>query len=387
MTGFSPKTGKVTVLAAVLWSIVPLPRERSCAAPLKEAINVGEIGATTGAEASYGVATHQGVAMAVREINRTGGIRGKRLRIIQIDSKGTTEAAVAAAGRLIKEEGVVALIGETASSRSLAIAAVAQQARIPMISPSATSPKVTEAGSYIFRVCFTDPFQGFAMAKFARLSLKFDRIAVMYDATDSYSNGLAEYFSRTFSELGGKVVGQETYKSGDIDFKKQLTALASAGSQAIFVPGYYSEVGLISRQARSVGIKLPLLGGDGWDSPNLLKVSGKSIEGGYFSNHFSAEGGSPAGKNFARQFKKRYREEPSGLAAMGYDATMVLADAMRRATAVKPEAVRDALAETVNFPGVTGSITIDDKRNAVKPAVIMRIKNGKFVYESTIRSG
>lgn len=361
--------------------------QQAIASKLESTIRIGEIGATTGSEASYGVATHQGVAMAVKEINKSGGLLGKRLKLIHVDSKGNREDSLAAATRLVKEEGVVALIGETASTRTVDVAEIAQKLKVPMISPSATNPKVTAVGDYIFRVCFIDPFQGQAMAKFARQRLRVEKIGVLYDEADNYSSGLAQNFSKSFVELGGGVVTKQTYKTGDIDFKSQLVTLSKASPQAIFIPGYYSQVGLISRQARGVGIKVPLLGGDGWDSPNLVKIGGKAIEGGYFTNHYSPEMGTQRGRNFVRRFRKLYRSIPSGLAAMGYDAMMVLADAIKRAASTEPAAIREALSGTKNFPGVTGTITIDASRNAVKPAVIMKILNGGFVYESTIRPG
>ena len=350
-------------------------------------IKIGEVGSTTGSEATFGVATHQGVDLAIKEINATGGIKGKKLKVILLDNQGKPEEAATATTRLITQDKVTAIIGEVASSRSLAMAPIAQQNKIPMISPSSTNPKVTAIGDYIFRVCFIDPFQGFVMARFAAENLKIKRVAILRDVKNDYSVGLAKYFTETFKKLGGDIVLDQSYSAGDIDFKSQLTAIRATKPDAIFVPGYYTEVGLIARQARSLGLKVPLLGGDGWDSPKLLQIGGKAMEGAYFSNHYSAEDKSPHVQAFIDRYRKAYKDTPSGLAAMGFDATMVLADAMKRAKSLSTSDIRAALAGTKDFQGVTGRISIDQERNAVKPAVVLKVVNGSFAYESTIRPG
>lgn len=350
-------------------------------------IKIGEVGSMTGSEATFGVATHQGVELAIKEINANGGVKGKNLQVITLDDQGKPEEAATAVTRLITQDKVTAIIGEVASSRSLAMAPIAQQYKIPMVSPSSTNPKVTEIGDYIFRVCFIDPFQGFVMARFAAENLKVKKVAILRDVKNDYSVGLAKFFTETFKKLGGEIVVDQSYSAGDIDFKSQLTAIRGKKPDAIFVPGYYTEVGLIARQARNLGIKVPLLGGDGWDSPKLLQIGGKAIDGAYFSNHYSAEDKSPVVQVFIDKYRKSYKEVPSGLAAMGYDATMVLADAMKRAKSLSTADIRAALANTKDFQGVTGRISIDQQRNAVKPAVVLKVVNGNFVYESTIRPG
>ncbi|NDE13913.1 ABC transporter substrate-binding protein [bacterium] len=374
------------VLAALTLSVAAMFPGKP-AAGANDVIKIGEVGSTTGSEATFGVATHQGVELAVNEINSTGGIKGKKLQVILLDDQGKPEEAATAVTRLITQDKVTAVIGEVASSRSLAMAPIAQQNKIPMISPSSTNPKVTDIGDYIFRVCFIDPFQGYVMAKFAAENLKFKRVAILRDVKNDYSVGLAKFFAETFKKLGGEIVVDQSYSAGDIDFKSQLTAIRAAKPEAIFVPGYYTEVGLIARQARSLGIKAPLLGGDGWDSPKLLQIGGKAIEGAYFSNHYSAEDKSPHVQAFIGRYRKEYKQVPSGLAAMGFDAAMVLADAMKRAKSMNPADIRAALATTKDFQGVTGRISIDQQRNAVKPAVVLKVVNGSFVYESTIRPG
>jgi branched-chain amino acid transport system substrate-binding protein len=253
-----------------------------------------------------------------------------------------------------------------------------------MMSPSSTNPKVTQMGDYIFRVCFIDPFQGKVMAKFAAENLKAKKIAILRDVKNDYSMGLANYFTDTFKTLGGTIVVDQSYSAGDVDFKAQLTAIRAQNPDAIFVPGYYTEVGLIARQARELGITVPLLGGDGWDSPKLKEIGGDAMSNSYFSNHYSAEDKSPVVQEFITKFKAAYGEVPDGLAAMGYDAAEVLADAMKRAPTLKSEDVRLALTQTKDYPGVTGKITIDPNRDAVKSAVVLKVTKGDFSYQTTI---
>jgi branched-chain amino acid transport system substrate-binding protein len=262
---------------------------------------------------------------------------------------------------------------------------VAQRRKIPMVSPSSTNPKVTEVGDYIFRVCFLDPFQGKAMATFARNGLKIERVAILRDVKNDYSIGLADAFKAAFTgSLGGTIVVEQSYSQGDTDFSAQLTAIKNSRAQAIFVPGYYSEVGTIARTAERLGLKLPLLGGDGWDAPDLVKIGGSALDGSYFSNHFAPDVATAKAQKFVADFKAAYRTEPTGLGALGYDAASVLVDAIKRAKAVEPKAIRDALAQTKDFEAVSGKITIDAQRNAQKSAVVVKIENGKLKYETTI---
>jgi branched-chain amino acid transport system substrate-binding protein len=285
---------------------------------------------------------------------------------------------------VITSDNVVAILGEVASSLSLAAAPVAQQNGIPMISPSSTNPGITQIGDYIFRVCFIDPFQGLVMAKFAANTLKVTDVAVLRDIKNDYSVGLADAFIESFTMMNGKIVSDESYSAGDTDFSAQLTSMRATNPQAIFIPGYYTEVGLIARQARQLGITVPLLGGDGWDSPALTEIGGPALNNSYFSNHYSADDQSPAIQKFVTDYRAKYGETPDGLAALAYDAARILFDAMTRAGTTDAAPVRDALAQTRDFPGVTGVITIDAQRNAVKPAVVLEVKDGKLVYVETI---
>jgi branched-chain amino acid transport system substrate-binding protein len=353
--------------------------------PESNDILIGEYGALTGSIASFGQSTHKGVALAVEEVNAGGGVLGRKIRLITEDDQGKPEEALTAVTKLISKDRVSALIGEFASSNSLAAAPFAQQSRIPMVSHGSTNPKVTQIGDYIFRVCFIDPFQGEVMAKFARNTLKLDRVAILRDIKSDYSVGLADYFTKSFTALGGTVVADESYSAGDKDFNAQLTALKGKTPAAIFVPGYYTEVGLIARQARKLGVHAILLGGDGWDSDKLWEIGGEALNGSYFSNHYSVDNPAPVIQGFVEQFKARYDgEKPDALAALGYDAAKVLIDAIRRAGSDDPKAIRDSLATTQGFAGITGIISLNENRDAVKSAVVLEVKDGKFVYKETV---
>lgn len=347
-------------------------------------IVIGQYGSLTGTTATFGISTRNGIDLAIEQINAQGGLLDRRVRVVIEDNQGRPEEAQTVVTKLINSDRVVAVLGEVASSRTLAAAPVAQQAGIPMVSPSSTNPRVTEVGDYIFRVCFIDPFQGWVMATFASRSLGVTDVAVLRDIRNDYSVGLANVFIEEFTGMGGRITANLSYSEGDTDFSAQLTALAATNPQAIFIPGYYTEVGLIARQARQLGLRVPLLGGDGWDSPRLTEIGGDALNDAYFSNHYSTDDPSPAIQQFVADYRERFGQAPDALAALGYDAANILFDAMRRAGTTDPAAVRDALAQTADFPGVTGSITIDEQRNAVKPAVILRVVDGAFQYVETI---
>ena len=347
-------------------------------------ILVGEYGSLTGDKATFGVMTKKGIELATDELNAAGGVLGKKVRVLVEDDQGKPEEAANAVQKLVNQERVVAVLGEVASSNSLAAAPICQQGKVPMISPSSTNPKVTETGDYIFRVCFIDPFQGTVMSKFARNTLKVTSVAILKDMNSDYSVGLAKYFTEDFTKNGGKIVAEESYAQGNNDFRAQLTKIRSSGPQAIYVPGYYTEAALIAKQARELNITIPLMGGDGWDSSKLFEIGGAALNNTYFSNHYSVDDPSPAIQKFVSTFKAKYGEVPDALAALGYDAAKVLYDSMKRAGAPDGSKLRDALAATKEFPGVSGKITIDAQRNAVKPAVVLQVKDGKLVYVETV---
>ena len=347
-------------------------------------IVVGEYGSLTGTTATFGLSTDNGAKMAFDEINTAGGVLGKKLKVLVEDDQSKPEEAATAVTKLINQNHVVAMIGEVSSSRSLAAAPVCQANAVPMVSPSSTNPRVTQIGDYIFRVCFIDPFQGSVMAKFAANTLKAKKVAILVDVRNDYSVGLQTFFRENFRQLGGQIVAEQSYSEGDSDFHAQLTQIKAVNPEAIYVPGYYTEVGTIARQARELGITAPLLGGDGWDSPKLFEIGGDALNGCYLSNHYSVDDPSPAVQKFVSDYKTRYKQVPDALAALGYDAAKILADAMSRAGSTDGPKVRDALAATKDFPGVTGKITINKDRNAVKPAVVLKVENGKFVYVETV---
>ena len=347
-------------------------------------IAIGYYGDLSGRTSSFGQSTKNGVEMAADEINKAGGIDGRTIQIITEDDQGEPNKAATVVTKLINQDKVQALLGEVASSNSLAAAPKAQEAKVPMISPSSTNPAVTQVGDYIFRVCFIDPFQGEVMAKFASNNLKAKRAAILYDFNSDYSRGLYQFFKRSFTDLGGQIVSEQSYTQGDRDFSGQLTAIRAANPEVIYVPGYYGEVGVISNQTKQLGIKAPLLGGDGWDAPQLWQLGGASLNGNYISNHYSVDDPSPAIQKFVADYKARYNILPDALAALGYDSMKVLADAIKRAGSTESVKLRDAIAATRDFPGVTGTITIDQNRNAVKPAVVLKLQDSKFVYETTI---
>ena len=347
-------------------------------------IVVGYYGDLTGRTASFGQSTRNGVEMAIDEINKAGGVMGRKVRVIVEDDQGEPNKAATVVSKLVNQDKVHAVLGEVASSNSLAAAPKAQEAKVPMISPSSTNPNVTQVGDYIFRVCFIDPFQGDVMAKFASKNLKATKAAILYDFNSDYSRGLREFFTRSFKGSGGQIVAEQSYTQGDRDFSGQLTAIRSANPDVIYVPGYYGEVGVIANQTKQLGIKAPLLGGDGWDSPQLWQLGGAALNGDYISNHYSVDDPLPAVQKFVADYKARYNILPDALAALGYDSMRVLADAITRAGGTESAKLRDAIAQTKNFPGITGSITIDKDRNPVKSAVVLKLQDGKFVYDTTI---
>jgi branched-chain amino acid transport system substrate-binding protein len=358
------------------------------AAPAGDTILIGHVGSLTGSEASFGLSTDNGLKLAIEDVNAKGGIKGKRVAMKTLDDQGKPEEAAVAATRLITQDKVSVLIGEVASSRSLAMAPIADAYKVPQISPTSTNPRVTRDGDktrpYVFRVCFIDPFQGTVMAKFARENLKLKRVAILRDVGSDYSVGLADYFKKKFEELGGTIVNDQSFKSGDADFKAQLTTIKGKSPELIYVPGYYTDVALLARQARELGIKVPLGGGDGWDSDKLYEIAQGALDGSYFSNHYTDENPDPLIQGFVKRYKEKFGAVPDSMAVLGYDAGQVAFDAMARATDLSGPAVADAIAATRGFPGVGGKITIDADHNAVKSAVVLTIEKNKAKYVATV---
>ncbi len=354
----------------------------------RQGLTVGLYCSLTGSQADFGIATRRGVDLAVEETNRRGGILSQQVRLVAEDTRGDSNEAASAVTRLIDREGAIGILGEISSSLSLSGARVCQRKGIPMVTPSSTNPSVTQVGDHIFRVCFIDPFQGEVMARFARNTLHFERVALFIDQSSAYSVGLAEAFRTSFVALGGQVVNSQAYRAGETHFSAQLSPLLAARPEAIFVPGYYTEVALIAREARGQGFQGRFLGGDGWDSPSLVQNDDDRLVGDFFSEGFAPEGATTeVAQGFVRRYRERHRADPNGLAALGYDAALVLFDAIRRAGAAEPRRIRDALAQTRNFQGATGSITLDAQRNAVKSAVILEVRENGFRYRETLQPG
>ena len=370
----------VAVAATLVAAACGSEQSGGAAAPIR----IGHFASLTGDTATFGRSTDNGIRMQIEEVNDRGGVLGRPLELVTEDDRSVTEEARTAAQKLLQRDQVVALLGEVASSRSLAAAPEAQRARVPMISPASTNPRVTEVGDYVFRACFIDPFQGAVMAKFAGETLGAKRVAILFDFKQDYSVGLADFFRKTFQSMGGEIVADERYTSGDIEFRAQLTKIRATHPDAIFVPGYYTEAGLIAKQARELGITAPLLGGDGWDSTRTLEIGGAAVEGNFFSNHYAADSDSPLVQAFVKKYRAKYGEVPDAMAVLGYDAAGILVDALGRAGTTEGPKLRDAIAATKDYAGVSGTITMDAQRNARKDAVVIEIKDGGFRYKQTV---
>lgn len=349
-------------------------------------IKIGGVGPVTGDAATFGVSTKNGIVMAVEEWNAKGGVfGGRKAKLIFEDDKGDPAEGATVYTKLIQQDNVVAIIGTVMSKVTLAGAPIAQASGIPMISPTSTNEKVTLVGDYIFRACFIDPFQGTVGASFAFKDLKAKKAAAIFDLGNDYTKGLAENFKATFEKLAGKgsVVAYEGHPSGATDFKAQLTKIIMAKPDVLYVPDYYNDVGLIAKQARELGFKGPMVGGDGWDSPELVKIGGTAVENGFFTNHYSPSDKRPIVQDFVKKYTVKFGSEPDALAALAYDAAYIMLDAIKRAGSTKGSAIRDALVKT-NLDTVSGKVTFDANRNPIKPAVIIEMKDGKQVYRTTV---
>jgi branched-chain amino acid transport system substrate-binding protein len=352
---------------------------------IENEIRLGEYGAMTGAESVFGTDTHKGIWMAVEEANRKGGIRKKHIKIISYDTEGKAEKAISAVTKLINHDHVHVILGEVASSLSLAAAPVAQSYQVPMISPASTHPKITQLGNYIFRSCFIEPFQGSVMAKFAINHLNLKKAAILRDQESEYSHALANFFSDDFKKMGGQILIDLNYSSRAGNYRAQLLKIKSTKADIIFIPGYYREVEKIIPLAKEIGIRAVLLGGDGWDGLHLNPQDQSPLLPAYFSHHFSADDKNAAVQGFVSRFEEQYGHRPNGLSALGYDAASIALDAIQRSSDLSPKNIREAVASTRNFQGVTGVISINSDRNAIKPAVVLKVEpSGTFSYVASI---
>ncbi|MDX6575173.1 MAG: branched-chain amino acid transport system substrate-binding protein [Blastocatellia bacterium] len=339
-------------------------------------VKIGVFMSMTGDTANFGISSTNGIKMATDEVNAAGGINGKQVELDVQDDRSDPSEAATIVTKFVTQDGVNAILGEVASSRSIAAAPIAQNAKIPMLTPSSTNPEVTKKGDYIFRSCFIDPVQGAAIAQFAARTLNAKRAGIMVDRKNDYSTGLEKFISQTFTKLGGQMVVTQSYQAGDQDFNAQITSIKGANPDVIFVPGYYGDVALFAKQARDKGITVPLVGGDGWDAEQLYKIGGAALNGSFFSNHYSPYDQDPQVQKFVNDYKARYNSIPDALAATAYDAARIMFDAIKRANSLDGKAIRDALAATKDFPGVTGKVTFNENRDAVKPIVMIEIKDG-----------
>jgi len=354
-------------------------------APAAGEWRVGAYLSLSGPETQFGIDTREGIDLAVDELNKAGGVKGKPLHVLYEDDKSNPNEATNKVLQLIDRDKVVALLGEVASSRSKAGGIVANRKHIPMVSPSSTNVDVTKIGPFVFRVCFTDDFQGKVGARFALQKLAKKRVAILSASDVLYSTGLAKDFKAEVQKLGGEIVAEKSFLQSETNFTTYLQELAAAKPDIIYAPVYYNHMVPIARQAKAAGIAGEMfLGGDGWDSESLLKDASDELEGAYFTNHYAPDVDWPNSKAFVAAYKQRYGHEPSSLAAMGYDAAKVLADAIGRSKGDTSEAIRDAIAETKAFQGATGEISIDPERNAKKKAVVVQVKGKRFTYLTTV---
>lgn len=358
--------------------VLPSCKQREGTAQDQSVIPIGEYGSLTGTTATFGQSAHEGLMLALDQINGSGGVLGKQIKPITEDDRSLSDEAVNAVSKLINRDKVVAVIGEVASSRSLSGAGVCQSAGVPMLSPASTNPQVTQAGDYIFRICFTDDFQGKINAEFA-VDQGWKRIAILTDVANDYSKGLASAFKANFPS--SQIILEANFKEGDKNFEAQLNQIKEQNPDAVYVPGYYTEVNLILGQARRLGLTVPFFGGDGWDSPSTL--ANPDAKGCFYSDHYSADDPRPETRKFVEAFKAKYKREPDAMAVLGYDAMGVMAQAIKNAGKAEPKAIRDALANIKNYPGASGEITIDKNRNASKPIVILKVNNNKAEIAKT----
>lgn len=356
-----------------------------------ETIKIGANLELSGNVASYGSSIGVGAELAVKEINDKGGIDGKKIELIKVDNKSENSEATAAAIKLITQDKVVAMLAPATSGNTVATVQIANDKKVPIVTGSGTAPNITvnEDGSvneYAFRTCFIDPFQGIVAANFATNELQAKNVAIFADNASDYAKGLAKSFKETITKNGGKVVKEEAYVAKDADFRTQLTNIKGAKPDFIFIPGYYEEVGLIVKQAREMGIDVPLMGADGWDSPTLVELAGKkALNNTYITNHYSAEDPDQKIQDFVKAFKAANKDKaPDAFNALGYDSIYYIADAIERAGSTDGEAIKNALAKTENLSLVTGTFSVDEQHNPIKTATVLEFQDGKQVFNSKV---
>ncbi|MEW6686824.1 MAG: ABC transporter substrate-binding protein [Candidatus Edwardsbacteria bacterium] len=361
----------------------------SCRPGEKTEIKIGHVAPLTGDVKTFGESTKNGFLLAIEETEAKGGILGKKIKVFIADDKNDPTEAANAGSKLINQDGVKLIVGSVSSKCSIPLSEIAQAAGVMMISPTSTNPKVTvrENGTrkdFIFRACFIDPFQGTVAAKFAIDDLKAKKAAILYDVGNDYVKGLAEFFKEAFVRGGGEIVAYESYSKDDVDFSALLTKVKSVNPDVLFLPDYYNKVGLIAKQTRQIGLKATLLGGDGWDSPEMAKIAGDAIENGCFTNHYSPNDPRLEVVEWVRKYQTKYGITPDALATLAYDATNLLLEAIRRAGTDNPIKVKEAMSLIKDFKTVSGNISFDAQGNPVKSAVILKYKGGAQEYVTTV---
>ncbi|WP_338449161.1 ABC transporter substrate-binding protein [Niallia oryzisoli] len=354
-----------------------------------DTIKVGVNLELSGNVASYGQGINEGIELAVEEINKKG-IDGKKIELITVDNKSDAAESTSAALKLISQDKVSVILGASTSTNSIAQVQIAQDNKIPVIAPPATSPDVTvtdgKLNDYIFRTSFIDPYQGEIAANFAAKDLKLKNAAVLIDSSSDYSKGLANSFKDSLEKNGGKVISEEAYVAKDTDFRATLTRIKAKKPEVVYVPGYYEEVGLILKQAREIGLDVPFVGGDGWDSPKLAEIAGAdALHDVYFTNHYSSSDTDEKVQNFVKVFKEEYNKTPDAFNALGYDTGYLLADAIKRAGGGDPQKIKTALEETEGLSLITSdNFKYDKNHNPIKSATILSFENGKQIFKTKV---
>lgn len=373
-------------ILGILSAVVLALTLASCSKAESNSVKIGGIFPLSGQVAVYGVECKNGVDLAIEEINAAGGINGKPVVLVSEDDEGNPDKTVNAFKKLSTKDGVKVVIGSLTSGCTQAITTLSQASKVVQIAPAATAPAITDAGDFIFRACFIDPFQGTVGGKFAAETLGKKRAAILYDIGNDYSVGLADNFKIAFTKAGGSIVSEESYATNDKDFNAQLTKIKNANPDVVYLPDYYGTVALIAKQLRAQGINVPMVGADGWDG--LTSNAGDEVLGGYYSNHYAVDSTEPAVKKFVESFRAKYNKDPNSFAALGYDCVYLIRDAIVGAGAEDSIAVRDALAKT-DGDYVTGHLTFDEKHNPIKSAVMLELVKAddgtlKTVYNTTV---
>ncbi|NLH46207.1 MAG: ABC transporter substrate-binding protein [Acholeplasmataceae bacterium] len=385
------KRSKIITSFAIA-SVLVASMVAGCGSKAEKDIKIGMVYELTGNTASYGTSAANGAKLAFKEINANGGVLGKQIKIVSADNKGEPSESANAMSKVISQDKVVAVTGFTVSSCGIAASAVAEASKIPFVAAATVNPKVTfdertgKVKDYTFRACFIDSFQGTVGANFALNGLKAGKTAIMTDSSSDYSKGLTEIFRSTYVKAGGKIVAEESYLQKDQDYKPILTKIKAQNPDLLYIPGYYEDVGKIIKQARELGMTIPVLGADAWDSPVLVEMGGaQPLNNTYFTNFYSIEDRNPVSNAFVEAYKKEYGQTPDSMAAMGYDAAKLLVDAIKRANSTDANKIKEALAATKNFSSVSGEMSLNDRHDAVRGVVIIELKNGKQVYKETVK--